>query len=171
MSMYSGKAVFFDRDGVLNYDSPNYVFNENEYRLYDDVVFTLSSLKSRGYQIFVVTNQAGISRGFYTREDMEACHKKLHQLTDGVIDHIFYSPYHPTVTKSLSRKPGTLLFERAIALYRLSPKNCWMIGDRDSDLIPAKKLGMKVIGVKRREEITEAQQKVDRLAELLELIP
>ena len=61
------------------------------------------------------------------------------------IDEIYYSPYHPNITESLSRKPGSLLFEKATAKYTIDPKTSWMIGDRERDLIPAKKLGMSTI--------------------------
>ena len=88
---------------------------------------------------------------------MKACHKKLQDDMEGMIDDIYYSPYHPSITKSLSRKPGTLLFEKAISKWKISPHQSWMIGDKPSDLEPALTLGMRVIGVDRGRKLKSAE--------------
>ena len=164
------KAVFLDRDGVLNYDSPNYVFDAGKFQLYPDVFQTLKELKSSGFRLIVITNQAGISKTLYTREQMQECHDKLLLETEDIIDDIYYSPYHPSISESLSRKPGTLLFEKAIAKWSIDPAASWMLGDKPTDLIPARKLGMKTIGVKRGRELSEADFLIDDLNESLEII-
>jgi len=64
-----------------------------------------------------------------------------------VIDHFYFSPYHETVTNSLTKKPASLLFEKAIARYDIDPKKSWMVGDRSRDLVPAKKLGIRTIQI------------------------
>jgi D-glycero-D-manno-heptose 1,7-bisphosphate phosphatase len=97
--------------------------------------------------LIVVTNQSGIAQKIYTQQDMEHCHAYLQEKCGGVIDHFYFSPYHPTVTASLSRKPGSLLFEKAIAKFSIDPSISWMIGDRGRDLIPARNLGIKTIQI------------------------
>jgi D-glycero-D-manno-heptose 1,7-bisphosphate phosphatase len=105
-------------------------------------------LSDAGYGIVVITNQAGIAKGLYTRKDMRSCNDRIQKACGGVIRHFYYSPWHPVLTESLSRKPGSLLFEKAIARYRIRTSTSWMIGDKDRDLLPAKNLGFKTIQVK-----------------------
>lgn len=141
------RCVFLDRDGVLNVERGEYTFKVDDFELVDGVAEALQNLKAQGFKLIVITNQAGISRGMYSRADMLQCHCKLMLETGGLIDAIYYSPYHPNITQSLSRKPGTLLFERAIAKFKIIPGESWMVGDQDRDLIPAKQLGIQTIFV------------------------
>lgn len=141
------KCVFLDRDGVLNEDRPNYAYQIDHFKVIDGVPEALQQLKADGYLLIVVTNQSGIAQKIYTQLDMEHCHAYLQEKCGGVIDHFYFSPYHPTVTASLSRKPGSLLFEKAIAKFSIDPSISWMIGDRGRDLIPARKLGIKTIQI------------------------
>jgi D-glycero-D-manno-heptose 1,7-bisphosphate phosphatase len=141
------RCVFLDRDGVLNVDDPNYTYLISRFHIVPGVPEALYSLKAAGYHLVVVTNQSGIAQGIYSQRQMELCHIYLQDACEHVIDHIYFSPYHPSVTASLMRKPGTLLFEKAIAKYKLDPRHCWMVGDRGRDLIPARHLGMRTIQV------------------------
>ncbi len=141
------KCVFLDRDGVLNVDDPNYTFLTTRFRIIPGVPEALYQMKEAGYLLIVVTNQSGISRKIYTRRQMDVCHIYLQDACEHVIDHIYFSPYHGTVTNSLSKKPGSLLFEKAIARFDIDVKKSWMIGDRSRDLVPAKKLNIKTIQI------------------------
>ncbi len=134
-----------DRDGVLNEERGEYTFRPEEFFILPGVPEALALLKKNRYKLVVITNQSGISKGLFTREQMEVCHSLLQEKTNSVIDDILYSPYHPSVTESLSRKPGTLLFERAIARHNVDTTRSWMIGDTDRDMIPAGKLGIRTI--------------------------
>lgn len=136
-----------DRDGVLNEERGEYTFLPELFIIRPGVPEALSTLKNLGYKLIVITNQSGLSKNIFTREQMEACHMNLHRKTNYLIDDIFYSPYNPEVTESLSRKPGTLLFERAIAIHKIDASRSWMIGDSDRDMIPAMKLGIRTIFV------------------------
>jgi len=139
------KAVFLDRDGVLNEERGDYTWRLEDFRVLPDVRESLDLLKKRGFRLIVITNQAGISRGIYTISDYQECHKRLQQEVNGLIDDDFYSIYHPEITASLSRKPDSLLFERALAKWKISPSDSWMVGDKIRDLIPAEKLGIKTL--------------------------
>ena len=139
--------MFLDRDGVLNVDRKHYAYSLSHFVLIDGAVEALQTLKAAGYLLIVATNQSGIAQGLYTREQMQACHDYLQRSCGHIIDHIYYSPGHPTKSESLSRKPGSLMFEKGIAKYGVNPSCSWMVGDKARDLIPAKKLGLKTIQV------------------------
>src|SRR5690242_13043019 len=141
------KCVFLDRDGVLNVDNPDYTYLTSQFHIVPGVPEALYRMKEGGYLLIIVTNQSGIARKIYTRRQMELCHIYLQDACEHVIDHIYFSPYHETVTNSLTKKPASLLFEKAIAKFDIDPKKSWMIGDRSRDLVPAKRLGIKTIQI------------------------
>lgn len=143
----SKKCVFLDRDGVINEDSPDYVFKPEKFKIIPGVPEAIEAFKRADYLVIVITNQSGIAQGIYAREDMLACHRKMQSELNSQIDHIYYAPFHESVSNSLSRKPGSLMFERAIAKFNIDPKISWMIGDRARDIIPARALGIKTIQV------------------------
>ena len=135
------------------------------------VVEGLSQLKRAGYLLVVVTNQSGIAQGLYTQQQMEACHQYFQAQSGNLIDHFYFSPYHPTVTASLSRKPGSLMFEKAQAKFNIDFTQSWMIGDRGRDIIPARALGIKTIQIGHEiEPENEAEFKVMNLLEAANLI-
>jgi D-glycero-D-manno-heptose 1,7-bisphosphate phosphatase len=141
------RCVFLDRDGVLNEDDPNYTYEVNKFKIIPGVIDALKMLKQAGYKLVVVTNQSGIAQGKYTVEQMRACHAYLQDTCGGIIDHFYFSPYHPSVTASLLRKPGSLMFEKAIARFDIDVSKSWMVGDRGRDMIPARALGIRTIQV------------------------
>jgi len=138
------KCIFLDRDGVINVERGDYTYIPDDFVIHEGVEEAIDSIVAAGFLVIVVTNQAGISKGMYSREDMDTIHKILKDKIKG-IHAIYYSPYHPEQTASLSRKPDSLLFEKAIAKYSIDTNYSWMVGDRERDLVPAKKLKMKTI--------------------------
>lgn len=164
------KTVFLDRDGVLNVDDPNYTYLLSRFHVIPGVPEALYQLREAGYLLIVVTNQSGIARKIYTRRQMELCHILLQDACEHVIEHFYFSPYHETVTNSLSKKPGSLLFEKAIARYNIDVASSWMIGDRSRDLTPAKKLGVKTIQIGDECVDELGDYKVDTLLEAARLI-
>ncbi|MBY0434738.1 MAG: HAD family hydrolase [Cyclobacteriaceae bacterium] len=165
------KCVFLDRDGVLNEDDPNYTYEVSKFKIIPGVPEALKELKKHGFLLVVVTNQSGIAQGLYTIEQMKQCHAYLQQMCDGAIDHFYFSPYHPSVTHSLLRKPGTLMFEKAIARFSIDTSLSWMVGDRGRDIIPARKLGIKTIQIGDEiEHENRADYEVDSLKAAASLI-
>ena len=165
------KCVFLDRDGVLNEDNPDYTFTIESFRILPGVPETLLKLKQHGFLLVVVTNQSGISKGLYTIAQMKECHAHFQNECKGAIDHFYFSPYHREVTLSLLTKPGTLMFEKAIAKFNIDVKQSWMIGDRGRDLIPARKLGIRTIQIGDEvEPENRGDYKVDTLVEAGNLI-
>ncbi|MFT6866409.1 MAG: D-glycero-D-manno-heptose 1,7-bisphosphate phosphatase [Cyclobacteriaceae bacterium] len=141
------KCVFLDRDGVINKDFVDYAYTLDRFIILPGVLEAVSLLKQSGYLLVVVTNQSGIVKGIYTREQMHECHQYMQQVLDHQIDRIYYSPWHQSHSESLSRKPGTLMFEKAVAKFGIDVSQSWMIGDKKRDMIPAQKMGLKTIQV------------------------
>jgi len=139
------KAVFLDRDGVLNEEIGDYVWRPEDFTVLPGVPESLARLKAAGYYLIVVTNQAGIAKGLYTAADMQRCHDKLQQACGNLIDAFYFAPSHPSVSESLSRKPGSLMLEKAIARFQLDPSQCWLIGDRMRDLEAGARVGVRGI--------------------------
>jgi D-glycero-D-manno-heptose 1,7-bisphosphate phosphatase len=165
------KCVFLDRDGVLNEDDINYTYRLSRFKILPGVAEGLYQLKQAGFTLVVITNQSGIAQKKYTQLQMQCCHIFLQEACEHVIDHIYFSPYHPSVTNSLLRKPGTLMFEKAIAKFSIDVTKSWMVGDRGRDIIPARHLGIKTIQIGNEIVPTEmADFKVDSLLEASQLI-
>jgi len=143
--MQQNKCVFLDRDGVLNEERGDYTYEIDDFVLVPGVIEALQLLKAADYLLVVVTNQAGIAKGLYTKQDMDACHEKLHQETNYILNAIYYAPQHPVISNSLARKPDSLMLERAIARFNIDPNQSWLVGDRLRDLEAGKKVGVKGI--------------------------
>jgi len=163
------KCVFLDRDGVLNRDYVDYVYSLDKLEILPGVEEAISSLKRAGYLIIVITNQSGIAKGIYTVEDMQTVHDAMQETFDHQIDDFYYAPWHPTVSESLTRKPDSLMFEKAIAKYKIDTNLSWMVGDKERDLVPAKKLGIKTIQVDN-DDSRLADYRVKSLPDALEVI-
>lgn len=165
------KCVFLDRDGVLNRDNPNYTYRVGDFEILPGVVDALLVLKNSGFRLVVVTNQSGIAKGIYSRMQMEDCHRYFQTECGNLIDHFYFSPYYRTVTESLATKPGTLMFEKAIAKFNIDIQTSWMIGDRGRDIVPARQLGIRTIQIGDEvEEENKADYQVMNLQDTLEII-
>jgi D-glycero-D-manno-heptose 1,7-bisphosphate phosphatase len=150
--MNKQKCIFLDRDGVINVDFVDYVYDVEKFEFIDGVPEALKTFKDAGYLIIVITNQSGIVKGIYTLDDVMTVHKHVQSNTNNSIDDIYIAPYHEKWTNSLTRKPSALMWERAIAKYNIDTETSWMIGDKPRDLVPAKKLGIKTIIVDHPED-------------------
>jgi D-glycero-D-manno-heptose 1,7-bisphosphate phosphatase len=165
------KCIFLDRDGVLNKDNPNYTYQVENFEILPGVVEALAELKSAGFFLLVVTNQSGIAQKLYTQQQMEACHAYFQKACGNRIDHFYFSPYHPSVTASLARKPGSLMFEKAIARFDIDIAQSWMVGDRGRDIITARELGIRTIQIGHEIEAeNRADYQVENLLEAARLI-
>ena len=143
--MQQQKCVFLDRDGVLNRERGEYTYKLDDFEVLAGVPEALRLLKDNGYLLIVVTNQAGIAKQLYKKEDVLACHNKLQDSCQSLVDAIYYAPGHPNYSESLSRKPDSLMLERAIAKYNIDPAQSWMVGDSLRDIEAAEKVGVNSI--------------------------
>ncbi|WP_028978476.1 D-glycero-alpha-D-manno-heptose-1,7-bisphosphate 7-phosphatase [Sporocytophaga myxococcoides] len=165
------KCIFLDRDGVINVDKVDYTYTLEDFKIIPGVIEALEAFKKAGYLLVVITNQSGIAKGIYGHEDVKICHDFFQEKCGCLIDRYYYSPYHQTISESISRKPDSLMFEKAIAKFDIDIESSWMIGDKNRDLVPAKKLGIKTVLVGHEEPYpVEVDIKADDLKKASELI-
>lgn len=138
------RAAFLDRDGTLIWD-PGYLHEPDKVRLLEGAGRAVRQLNGAGYVVVIVTNQAGIARGLYGVADYEAVHARMLELLaadNARIDASYYCPHHPEFGGLCEcRKPGLKLFRDAERDLGLDlPRSVW-VGDRLSDIEPARLLG------------------------------
>lgn len=143
--MEKQKCVFLDRDGVLNRERGDYTYKLEDFEVLPRVPEALALLKANGFLLVVVTNQAGVAKGLYHSGDVLACHRKLQEACRELIDAIYFAPGHPSHSESLSRKPDSLMLERAIARFNIDPGASWMVGDSLRDLQAAARAGVHAV--------------------------
>ena len=141
----TNKAVFLDRDGVLNEEIGTYVWQPEKFVVCPGVPESLARLKAAGYLLIVVTNQAGIAKSLYTAAEVRACHAKLQAACDNVLDALYFSDAHPAMSESILRKPESGMFEKAVARFKLDPTQCWIVGDRLRDMQAGAAIGVRGI--------------------------
>jgi len=160
------KAVFLDRDGVVNVDHA-YVYKIEEFEFIDGVFEACKQFQACGYQIVIVTNQSGIGRGYYTEQDFHVLTKwmveqfKQHDIE---ISKVYFCPHHPT--KGIAdyqqdcdcRKPKPGMLLQGVKELSLDASECIMFGDKGSDMLAAKAAGFKKkILVKSGQSLTEQE--------------
>ncbi|MGJ3235070.1 D-glycero-alpha-D-manno-heptose-1,7-bisphosphate 7-phosphatase [Marivirga sp.] len=157
--MSVNKCVFLDRDGVLNTERGEYTFQIKDFEIIDHVKEALELLKEDGYLLIVITNQAGIAKGLYKREDVAKCHEYLQTETGDLIDDIYFCPHHPTTTESLLRKPDSLMIEKAMAKWDIDPDKSFLIGDSFRDLDASENAGVRgiLVGDKEKTNFTTSK--------------
>lgn len=150
------KAIFLDRDGVINIDK-GHVHTIKDFVFYKDV-FKALLLIPKEYKIIIVTNQAGIAKGLYTEKQfLELTEWMLKKLKDkGIkIDKVYHCPHHPegTIEKYTKvcncRKPKPGMLKKAQKDFNLNLKQCWLIGDKMTDIKAGRTVGCKCILLKR----------------------
>ncbi|UPT69144.1 MAG: HAD-IIIA family hydrolase [Sphingobacteriales bacterium JAD_PAG50586_3] len=108
----------------------------------------MQELRSRDYIFIIITNQSGIAQDIYTHEEVHEVHSyiKEHFANFGIrFAEIYYCPHHPTVSKCLCRKPGSLLVEKGLARFDIDPAQSYFIGDRERDIEAAQAAGVNSI--------------------------
>jgi len=166
--MKNKRAVFLDRDGVLMEDT-NYVGQLDRVGIISAAFTALKRLQQAGYKLLVVTNQSGVGRGFFTRQDVEVVHAHLDKLFDahGVrIDRYYVCPHHPDDNCDC-RKPKPKSLRDAAKEFDLDLSRCFMIGDRPSDINTGHNAGTQTILVLTgagAETLAESKTKPDHVA-------
>ena len=143
------KAVFLDRDGVINYDPDDYIYKMEEFRFLDNILPIAKEVSKRGYMIVVITNQGGMDKKRFNGDDVERIHahiEKSFKENGSPITEVYYCPHHSDLQKCLCRKPDSLMVERALAKYNIDPSQSYFIGDKHRDIQCAEKAG--VTGIK-----------------------
>ena len=145
------KQQFLDRDGVINYDY-GYVHKIKNFDLRDGVIQGLRYLIKKNYYIFIITNQTGIGKKIYKKNDFIKLHKNMNEKfkkNNIFIDDVQFSPYHIKAKikkyrkNSLLRKPGNKMIEIIKKDWDININKSFMIGDKNSDRLAAKKSNLK----------------------------
>lgn len=142
-------AVFLDRDGTIN-ENVEYLHEPEKLKLYPGVLDAIRKFKALGYRIVIVTNQAGIGLGYFTKEDLFAVNRELMRQMSraGVsVDRIYFCP-HSVAEECSCRKPRTALIERAARDLNLDISKSVVIGDMTGDIQLGKNAGCKTILVR-----------------------
>lgn len=140
------KAVFFDRDGTLIHETPGvYLFKPEDVCLYQSVPHALALLKKEGFKFFMVSNQSGIGRGYFTEKDVRAVHARLEKLLfPAKMEEIVFCPHAPEASCDC-RKPHPKMGLYLIKKYNIDPAASYMIGDKKADVEFGRALGCKTI--------------------------
>lgn len=155
------RAIFLDRDGVINYpilnpttkeyESPHH---ENDLKLFPNVIEALEELLKLQYKIFLISNQPDYAKGKTSLENLHKVHNKLHSMLvekNITFTEYYYCYHHPKgIIKEYSvvckcRKPGNLFLKQAALKYSLDLRSSWMIGDRDMDIYCGQSVGANTI--------------------------
>ena len=140
------KAAFLDRDGTLNEDT-GYLYKIKDFKWIKGAVNALRILKKNNFLIIVVTNQSGVSRGFYSENDIKKLHKWMNQQLlkyDLMIDDFFFATDLPNNNNIRSRrKPSPAMLNEAVEKYNLDKNKCFMLGDKQTDVEAAKNAQIK----------------------------
>ena len=137
------KTIFLDRDGVINKDI-NYLHKIDDFEFIDGIFDACLYFQSLGYRIIIITNQSGISRGYYSELDYQNLTQwmlaKFKKENINILD-IFHCPHGPGYTCDC-RKPKPGMFLKAKAKHNTDMEKSWMIGDKDIDILAANRAGI-----------------------------
>ncbi len=137
------KYIILDRDGVINYDSDEYIKSPDEWDAIPGSLEAIAQLNRAGYHVFVVTNQSGVARGLYDLETLDQIHEKLtRELAEvgGYIEDIFFCPHHPAENCDC-RKPKPGMFHQIQKKYPVNFADTFYIGDSLVDMQVAQTVG------------------------------
>ena len=150
------KAVFLDRDGTVN-EEVGYLTDIDKLRLIPDAGAAIRKLNEAGFLVVLVTNQAGVARGYFPESLVAEAHARLDELlqAEGArLDAVYYCPHHPTAgTSSYTRacdcrKPGTGLIDQASRDLPIDVKHSYMVGDKWSDVELGQRAGTAAVLVR-----------------------
>jgi D-glycero-D-manno-heptose 1,7-bisphosphate phosphatase len=135
--------VFLDRDGIINKDK-NYVFKKEDFEFVEGIFTSCKHFQKLGYGIIVITNQSGIYRGYYSKNDFHVLTKwMVNEFSNNGINilDIFFCPHGPNSICNC-RKPKPGMFLEAKLKHNVDIANSWMIGNKETDIKAAYKAGI-----------------------------
>ena len=144
------KALFLDRDGVINIEK-SYVYRIEDFEFITGIFDLCARARELGFRLFVITNQAGIARGYYTTADYETLTAWMLDefASRGIhIEQVYYCPFHATAgigeyrQDSFDRKPNPGMILQAEAAFKLDLPGSVLIGDKDSDMTAGRAAGV-----------------------------
>jgi len=142
--MKQQKAIFLDRDGVINKEK-DYLYKIEDFEFIDGVISALQYLQKKEFLLFIITNQSGISRDYYSKNDFNTLNIwmlnefKKHNI---IISQVEFCPHTPS-DNCTCRKPKTGMIDNILKNYNIDLENSWLIGDKNSDIHCAKNANIK----------------------------
>jgi len=139
------KNIILDRDGVINYDSPDYIKNPEEWIPIESSMHAIAKLSKQGIKISIATNQSAVGKKIISIKSLRAIHAKLRHTVEsygGQISMISFCPHHPE-ENCPCRKPKTSLIQAINEHNKIDKKHDWLIGDKHSDIQAAQNFGIK----------------------------
>lgn len=143
------KAIFLDRDGVINRDpgSGDYIKSWKEFQFLPGVIEAIKKLNKNGYEIFVISNQAGVSKGLFSQDDLdEITENMLREIESrgGKIRSVSYCTHRPD-EKCACRKPNTGMIKKATEGLDINFKETYFVGDSRRDVEAGRNIGCRTI--------------------------
>ena len=158
------KAIFLDRDGVINQERGEYTWLLEDFKLIEGLIPALKEFVKKNYLLIVISNQSGIAKGIYKLKETEYLHLQLSRnlKNNGIeLTEIYFCPHHPNFSNCLCRKPESLLIEKAMARFQIDPLQSYFIGDADRDMEAGKKAGVRTIKVEPNSSLMNVLHLVD----------
>ena len=150
------KAIFLDRDGVINKNRDDYVKSTKELEIFSNIGKEILKLKMKGFLIIVITNQSVINREIITIKKLEEIHltiQKFLMKSKTSIDKFYFCPHRPDENCDCRKpKPGLIL--QAINEFSIDVSKSWMVGDSKTDIQAGEKAGCKTILLKKNDSFT-----------------
>lgn len=137
------KAAFFDRDGIINIDH-GYIYKIDDFTFCDGIFELMRAFAKKEFALFIVTNQSGIGRGYYSENDFTKLTSWMLEefAKNGIqIQKVYFCPHAPEENCSC-RKPQIGMFKQALSEFEIDMQNSWMIGDKPSDIGAGKNAGI-----------------------------
>lgn len=135
--------IILDRDGVINYDSKEYIKSPDEWLPIPGSLDAIAQLNRRGFRVLIVTNQSGVARGYYDLDTLDRIHEKLMgelAAVGGYVEEIFFCPHHPDESCAC-RKPKPGLLHQIAKKYPINWAETFFIGDSIGDVRVAQSVG------------------------------
>lgn len=159
------KAVFLDRDGVINFKRDDYVKNVNEFVMLKDSAKAIKLLNENNFLVIIITNQSAINRKLLTHDTLDKIHAFMKEQLGkdhAFVDYIYYCPHRPDENCECRKpKPGLIL--DAIREHDISPDKSWFIGDSESDMTAAKLAGLATIQMQENGSLLDMISKLVKL--------
>tara|TARA_B100001027_G_C16084156_1_gene248661 strand:- start:86 stop:556 length:471 start_codon:yes stop_codon:yes gene_type:complete len=146
ITKYKRKALFLDRDGVINHDT-GHVHRIQDFIFNAEIFKICKNFQNRGFLIFIITNQAGIAKGYYDLKQFQKLNDWMlsvfneHNIS---ITKVYFCPHHPDFDKNCAcRKPEPGMILKAKSEFNLDIQNSFLFGDKSSDIEAGKRAGIK----------------------------
>jgi D-glycero-D-manno-heptose 1,7-bisphosphate phosphatase len=164
------KAVFLDRDGTINREV-NYLYRIEDFEFLPGAIEAIKTFHELGYRVIIVSNQAGVARGYYTENDIHILHNYINGLLEEkgtYIDAFYYCPHHPDgIVEKYNlrcncRKPNIGMVKQALNDYNIDLEQSIFIGDKEIDIETGKNAGIgRCILVRSGHLINESDTEAD----------